>query len=637
MRRLLWALSTLAMSAAFCAEPPTDTNVVSTAEDAFGITLGPESLGLYNPSSVRGFSPLLAGNVRIDGLYFDQQGFMFDRLVTDTRIRVGLSAANFPWPAPSGIVDYSLRPAQEASGLTSIAYAGPFDSCDVDVDGHARFPGAHVGVAAGISYHNDEFDPGLRGRSDSFAVHPQWTPNPDISVDAFWGRLNNTSTLQQPVIYMGDDQAPPPVPAHYIGMPWAETDNDSEHYGMLTKMQLPDGWAVRAGIFRSMNDTVRNNQELYLDTSSQGKGDHVLIAEPVQHYRSTSGEIQVLHSTEARRWRQLIILGVRGRFEHAQYGGAESLDFGAGFLSQPRLIAEPTYVFGPTTANRVHEYSLGTSYSLQWLDRIKLTAAVRRDNYSNQVRDPEEGQSSTFTNPWLYNSSVVYLPTKNLEIFGELTRGLEDSGVAPYSAINRGEVLNATRSSQEEVGVKYSVTSTLTLLAGDFDINKTYFGLTEQGTFDPLGEERHRGVELSVAGQVTSGLHVVAGVLRMSPEVLAVRSVLQPIGIRPVGQANWAAQAALDYKTPWTPDLSFDCVLTAMGSRVATVNNSVDIPGYRFVDVGARYHMSLGQHSASLRLQVLNVTNTLNWTVQGDGGLDSFSPRRAWAYIIVDL
>src|SRR5580693_1878902 len=131
MRRLLWVFPTLAISVAFSAEPPTDTNVVSSAEDAFGITLGPESLGLYNPGSVRGFSPTLAGNVRIDGLYFDQQGSMFDRLVTDTRIRVGLAAVGFPWPAPSGIVDYSLCEPKDVPALSSIAYIGPYDSRDL--------------------------------------------------------------------------------------------------------------------------------------------------------------------------------------------------------------------------------------------------------------------------------------------------------------------------------------------------------------------------------------------------------------------------------------------------------------------------------------------------------------------------
>src|SRR5579859_1185114 len=119
MRRLLWVFPAVVMSAAFAAGPTTDTNVVASAGDAFGITLGPESIGLYGPGSVRGFSPITAGNVRIDGLYFDQQGSMIDRLATDTRIRVGLSATGFPWPAPSGIVDYTLREAKDTPRLTS--------------------------------------------------------------------------------------------------------------------------------------------------------------------------------------------------------------------------------------------------------------------------------------------------------------------------------------------------------------------------------------------------------------------------------------------------------------------------------------------------------------------------------------
>ena len=48
-----------------------DENAVRQAGDAFGTSIGREVIGLYNQMSVRGFSPVAAGNVRIDGLYFD--------------------------------------------------------------------------------------------------------------------------------------------------------------------------------------------------------------------------------------------------------------------------------------------------------------------------------------------------------------------------------------------------------------------------------------------------------------------------------------------------------------------------------------------------------------------------------------
>ncbi len=64
---------------------------------------------MYNPSGVRGFSPQAAGNVRIDGLYFDQQGALSNRVIEGSVIRVGVTEIGYAFPAPTGIVDYELR------------------------------------------------------------------------------------------------------------------------------------------------------------------------------------------------------------------------------------------------------------------------------------------------------------------------------------------------------------------------------------------------------------------------------------------------------------------------------------------------------------------------------------------------
>ena len=46
----------------------TEENVTTSSEDAFGRSIGNESIGIYNEGDVRGFSPIEAGNVRIEGL-----------------------------------------------------------------------------------------------------------------------------------------------------------------------------------------------------------------------------------------------------------------------------------------------------------------------------------------------------------------------------------------------------------------------------------------------------------------------------------------------------------------------------------------------------------------------------------------
>jgi iron complex outermembrane recepter protein len=98
-------------------------NAVRQAGDAFGTSIGREVSGLYNRDRVRGFSPVVAGNVRIDGLYFDPIVTPSSRLVRATIIRVGPSALGSPFPAPTGVVDLGLRrPGQEAAASVLIGY-----------------------------------------------------------------------------------------------------------------------------------------------------------------------------------------------------------------------------------------------------------------------------------------------------------------------------------------------------------------------------------------------------------------------------------------------------------------------------------------------------------------------------------
>jgi iron complex outermembrane receptor protein len=104
----------LAAAAPLCAlAQRADDNAVRSADDAFGNSVGNENIGLYNPFEVRGFSAVDAGNVRLDGLYFDRQTDPSRLIVPSSTMRVGISAQGYLLPAPTGIVDYELRRAGE--------------------------------------------------------------------------------------------------------------------------------------------------------------------------------------------------------------------------------------------------------------------------------------------------------------------------------------------------------------------------------------------------------------------------------------------------------------------------------------------------------------------------------------------
>ena len=73
----LWRRSLLAalMLPLIAVAQRVNENPVTAAEDAFGTTVGSQTIGLYDAQDVRGFSPSHAGNLRIEGLYFDQQTY----------------------------------------------------------------------------------------------------------------------------------------------------------------------------------------------------------------------------------------------------------------------------------------------------------------------------------------------------------------------------------------------------------------------------------------------------------------------------------------------------------------------------------------------------------------------------------
>ena len=104
-------------------------NVTTSSEDAFGRSIGNESIGIYNEEDVRDFSPIEAGNVRLEGLYFDRLGSLTSRLVEGSTIRVGIASQSYPFPSPLPQQQYLPPPhaLQPVGSAVPRSYAGAVD------------------------------------------------------------------------------------------------------------------------------------------------------------------------------------------------------------------------------------------------------------------------------------------------------------------------------------------------------------------------------------------------------------------------------------------------------------------------------------------------------------------------------
>jgi iron complex outermembrane receptor protein len=637
-----WWLA-LSVAARLASAQSTDTNVVTASTDAFGVSIGIEALGVYGPSQVRGFDPLSAGNGRIEGLYVDVLGQTIPygplpaRLVQNTAIRVGPAAAGFPFPSPTGIVDFSLRSPLGAAGVSPTIYVGPYGTSGFDLDAHAPLAGGRCGVGGGVTRRWDEFFPQLTQFTTDVGFLGSCQTANGSGGTVFYGRTTETQQSVLPTVYLTTAPLPEPVEARGTAPTWARGTVVMTDYGGLFKLEAPGNWTLRAGLFRSVYDEPNSGSDLLYDPDAAGIAQHQYVSYPDQFAGSTSGELRASHLMTSGSRQHELILTLRARDVTARYGGYDEVDLGTVRLGTQPAVPEPVFTYGPPTHDHTRQWTFGLAYSLHWRDILDFAAGLEPVRYERTVTEPQASPVTQQESPLLYYASAGLPINAHWSAYGALTRGLEDSGLAPASATNRGQLLPASRTSQEEIGVRYTLGAT-TVVAGLFEVSKPYYNVGSDGSYSWLGTESHRGVELSLDAEPLHGLTLVAGAVFMSPEV-AVASGVEGVGSAPVSQPRNILQLALDYQLPLWPRCSLDFTITHQGSVPVRLDDGAYNPAQTLVNVGARYRFSVVGHQATLRVQVQNITNQQVWSViDTSGGLVTYPPlHMLLAYLSADF
>jgi iron complex outermembrane receptor protein len=615
-------------------------NAVTAAEDAFGSSVGNETIGLYSPSQVRGFSPVTAGNVRLEGVYIDRQGSLATRLVESSIIRVGLSAQGYPFPAPTGIVDYRLRRVGEKPLVSVVAGSFVYGAPTIEVDAQLPISGRRLGVALGASYAHEEYYDGSDAHYSRFAVIPRWRPSDRVEIIPFWSMTIGKDEQVAPTVIAGGDYVPPEASRRrYFGQDWAAKDSRSINAGAIVKARIGDSWAVSAGAFRSIFVNEQNFAELFVGTTRDGITTERVSADPGQRYASTSGELRVSRSLVEGPRLHTLHASVRARRLDSLYGGGTAaIDLGPRRLGDQVPVAEPGFLFGERTQDRVRQSTFGIAYEGRWRNVGELSVGVQRTDYRKTIDLPGGvPDAERRDRPWLFNASAAGFLTDRVALYAGYTRGLEESGIAPVNAANRNEALPAIRTSQADAGVRWALNDRMRLVAGVFDIRKPYFNTDERNVFAILGDVRHRGAELSLAGNPVDSVSLIAGAVLMRPRVTGQGVELGRVGEIPLNQPARVLRANAEWRPAFLPGFSIDGAVANFGRRAASRENTVFVPGYTLVDIGMRYRFKLARAPAMLRFQIANITDTFAWNVVGSNSYGLTDKRRALLYLAADF
>lgn len=618
-------------------------NPVVSAEDAFGLTVGLESTGLYNPGAIRGFNPQAAGNVRIDGLYFDQQAPLSNRVIEGSTIRVGISEIGYAFPAPTGIVDYDLRHATDGKPTaTVIAESGPFDDENLSVDGSLPLYSSELQLPIGLNLATGTSPPsgsnlGYTAKFANFGAAPVWKPSADVTVRMFVDWEETSSARTMPTVFTGGDYLPPRIARGFLGQYWALGRYGGETFGGLVHAKLNSHWSLAAGIFRSVSNIPVSYADLFVNAQPNGLADHVLIGLPDQRTASTSGEARLTGAFAQGQWSQKLVLMARGRDEQARYGGEDVVDAGMTDIAAPVQIPAPDFLYTERVYDHTQLWSTGAAYQVQHAGWGELAVGAQKEFYDKNVLTPGSPQSHLTDDPGRTYASVAVPVGGGAVAYSDYTQGFEDSGAVPTSAANRGAILPTTRTWQVDGGVRYPFTSELSLIAGYFELNRPYFNFDADNFDRKLGNQRASGLELSLAGQVITGLYVNVGALIGHVEITGPDLAAQGIGAAAVGQPSSMVLANAVYSLPHLAAWSVDLNLQHFSSVPATVDNVAHVPQITLVNPGARYQFKIAGAPATLRAQLQNVFNAYIWNIGNSPGFFQFPPRTYLLYLTVDI
>jgi iron complex outermembrane receptor protein len=640
--RIAIALLALSPLTAVYAQHASD-DPLATANDAFGLTLGLESIGLYGPGLVRGFNPQAAGNVRIDGLYFDQQGALSNRVVEGSTIRIGVSEIGYAFPAPTGIVDYDLRhPGNGTPSATVVASVGPYQAKGLSVDGSLPLISSDLQLPIGASLQTSTqsaagVQPGYTSTVANAGATPQWKPNGWLTFRGIFDWTQTTHAKTLPFVFTAGDYLPPDIPRGYYGQNWAAARSLAENYGGIVTARLDTHWALAAGLFRSVADAPVSFEDLYLNTLPNGSAEQFMVGNPDQRTASTSGEARLVGRFETGSWRHDVVFLARGRDTLALYGGSDVVDVGPAFIAQGIQVPEPNFSYTGRTQDRTELWSAGVAYRAQWQGHGDFAVGVQQESYDKNVSAPGLPPARLTDHPLRAYGNAALALGDRVTTYAGYTQGLEDSGAVPSVAANRGTILPDARTWQTDAGFRFLLTSKLKLIAGVFEIQKPYFNFDTNNVDRQLGIQRARGVELSVAGEIFPNLNVAVGALLGEVKIIGSNLAAAGVGTTAFGQPHVQATINANYKFPWSPALSADITFQEFGTAPASVDDVAQNHTATVLAVGGRYRFQLRGAPATLRVQVQNATNFYIWNYGYSPGFSQFPPRSYFAYLTADI
>ena len=268
-------------------------------------------------------------------------------------------------------------------------------------------------------------------------------------------------------------------------------------------------------------------------------------------------------------------------------------------------------------------------------DRISLTGGLRLQALNIKNFSFVDGTLNTEYEEDAVTPVIglVVKPVDGLSLYANRMEALQPGAVAPIDPgiTNPGEALAPRRSTQYEVGGKLRIGGLFAGLAA-YQIERPGEGVLADGRFGYIGDQRHRGMEFTLNGEVAPGLRFIGGAAYTDAELIGGNDV--------AGVPDFTANADVEWDLPFAPGLTLTGRVVHTGDQFVDVANTLEIDSWTRFDLGARYVFAAAETPVTLRLTVDNVANERYWASAFDifsAALLQGGPRTVKASISADF
>lgn len=293
----------------------------------------------------------------------------------------------------------------------------------------------------------------------------------------------------------------------------------------------------------------------------------------------------------------------------------------------------------PTRTADTRLASVAVADTLGFLqDRLLLTLGLRHQQIrvANYDYDTQARTSLYDVSVNTPSAGLVVKAAENVSFYANYIEGLLQGGVAPIDASNPREALAPFVSRQKEAGVKVDF-GRLAASAALFEVNKMtpdkdavtkHYGI--------VGEQRNRGLELSLFGEASRNLRIIGGLTFMDPKMVESTNAAQ-VGKQAIGVPRFLANLSGEYDVPGMPGLALVGRMVHTGKQYLDAANTQEVKSWTRFDAGVRYGFQAGAQAVVLRANIENLADKNYWASASGGYLTLGAPRTLTLSATVDF